>query len=80
MTCGSGNRKRTRTCNDPSPKCNGAGCSGSDTEVGSCSARRCNLGEYSYIHSVLNLSAMAFLGLILLAGPSRVLAKNLKKV
>lgn len=35
-TCSGGHKKRTRTCNNPTPSCNGLPCSGSNEETGPC--------------------------------------------
>ena len=41
MTCGQGQRVRTRTCTQPAPRDGGERCAGNDTETGVCSLRPC---------------------------------------
>ncbi|RMZ99351.1 SCO-spondin [Brachionus plicatilis] len=41
LTCGSGIRRRTRSCDSPPPDCNGNQCEGSDNEVESCNTEPC---------------------------------------
>ncbi|XP_033736371.1 uncharacterized protein LOC117324562 [Pecten maximus] len=41
MTCGSGTKTRTRTCNNPSPVGSGSACVGSTTDTTSCNIASC---------------------------------------
>ena len=41
MTCGGGNRTRTRTCSNPAPKWNGKDCPGTNISTESCNLHKC---------------------------------------
>ena len=41
MTCGGGNRTRTRKCSNPAPKWNGKDCPGANTYTESCNLPKC---------------------------------------
>ena len=41
VSCGTGQRNRTRVCDDPVPNHGGADCVGEATEIGSCTGAPC---------------------------------------
>jgi hypothetical protein len=41
VSCGGGTQTRTRTCTNPTPKCNGANCVGDPTDTQSCNTQSC---------------------------------------
>jgi len=45
-SCGGGTQSRSRSCNNPSPSCGGAGCSGSSNESQSCNTYAC-IGSFN---------------------------------
>eukprot|EP00794_Sanderia_malayensis_P013852 gene13852-15300_t len=46
VECGRGRRRRTRLCDDPKPRNNGANCTGNDVYFQLCKAKPCSLGSY----------------------------------